>query len=79
MEMIKQWFSTLTTRSALTYYLAIIGISIIVGLINNVRVADEKSVTWFGGQEVLEKPPEFGEEPDREPTVEPTSEEIHND
>ncbi|MGL1903844.1 MAG: hypothetical protein OCC49_17030 [Fibrobacterales bacterium] len=79
MEMIKQWFLTLTTRSALTYYLALIGISIILGLINNVRVDDAKSVTWFGGQEVLEKPPEFGDELDVEPTVEPTVKEMPND
>ncbi|MCF0225556.1 MAG: hypothetical protein HUK20_14915 [Fibrobacter sp.] len=42
-------------------WIVLVGIavfSIILAIINNVRVSDDKSVEWIGTQDVLEKPAE---------------------
>lgn len=36
--------------------LGIAAFSIVLAIINNVRVEDAKSVDWIGSQEILEKP-----------------------
>ncbi len=36
--------------------LAVVGLSALLAVLNNFRVAPEKRVTWFGGQMVLPEP-----------------------
>lgn len=38
--------------------LGIVVFSLVAAIANNFRVASEKQVTWFGGQEILIAPPE---------------------
>ena len=38
------------------YYILIIGLSLLVGITNNLISSEEKSVGWFSGQKVLKKP-----------------------
>lgn len=35
---------------------AVVGLALVLGVLNNLRVPAEKRVTWFGGQEVLPSP-----------------------
>jgi hypothetical protein len=59
MQILLSWITSLCTRNAITYYLILIGISMALGILNNVFVQNENAVSWFGGQEVLEMPPEY--------------------
>lgn len=36
--------------------LAILGLALVLGILNNVRVPSANRVSWFGGQPVLDKP-----------------------
>ncbi|HQF55664.1 MAG TPA: hypothetical protein PK208_11160 [Fibrobacteria bacterium] len=40
--------------------LAVVGLSALLAVLNNFRVAPEKRVTWFGGQIVLPEPEDIG-------------------
>jgi len=35
---------------------AVIGLALVLGVLNNLRVPAERRVTWFGGQQVLPSP-----------------------
>ncbi len=56
MTLLKKYILSLLDKNSIRYYLLLIVISFVLGLLNNLRVSDDKAVTWFGGQEILEKP-----------------------
>lgn len=56
MKLLIRYIKSLIDKNSLHYYLLLIVISFVLGLLNNVIVDDEQSVSWFGGQEILEKP-----------------------
>ena len=44
------------------YYILIIGLSLLTGIFNNLISSEKRSVGWFSGQEVLEKPADLEED-----------------
>jgi len=53
---IKNYMNNLFGKSEIRFYTLVLFISIVLAVLNNIRVSDDKSVSWFGGQTILEKP-----------------------